>query len=124
MKKGKSFRQAFKHAWEGCRYAFSTQRNFLIHFSLSLLVIFLAFWLRISFERFLFLLLAIIFGLTTEMANTAFEALVDLVTEEWRLKAKIAKDVAAGMMLLAAFGLAVVGTLILLPPLLEKFLLR
>ena len=121
MKKRDSV-SVFKNALRGCLYAFSTQPNFLIHFSISVLVVILASWLQIPFERFLLLVLIIIFGLTIEMANTALKAVVDLVTLRFHPRAKIAKDVAAGMMLLAAFGAAILGTLILLPPLWEKIL--
>jgi undecaprenol kinase/diacylglycerol kinase (ATP) len=110
----------FKNALRGCAYAFSTQPNFLIHLSISVLIIILSFWLQIPFERFLVLILVIIFCLTIEMANTALEAVVDLVTLRFHPQAKIAKDVAAGMMLVAAFGAVILGTLILLPPLWEK----
>lgn len=110
----------FRNAVEGCRFAFKTQRNFRVHLMISFLVFFLAVWLEISFERILLLISAIILGLTVEMANTAFEKTVDLITEEFNPKAKIAKDVSAGMMLLVSVGLAILGALVLLPPLLEK----
>jgi len=116
----KSWKRAFKNAFEGCFNAFTTQRNFIIHLTISLLVIILAWWLKVSFERFLLLVLAIVFGLTIEMVNTAFEKTVDLITEKYHPKAKIVKDLAAGMMLLASLGLAIIGFLILLPPLWQK----
>ena len=116
------WKMTFKNALAGCCYALTTQKNFIVHFVLSLLVVVLAWWLKISFERFLFLLFAILFGLTIEMANTAFEKTVDLITEEWHPKAKIAKDLAGGMVLLASVGLAIIGFLILFPPLWQKFL--
>jgi diacylglycerol kinase len=112
----------FKNAIEGCFYAFQTQKNFQVHFFLSFLVTVLAFWLKIPFERFLLLILAITFGLTMEMANTAFEKTVDLIIEKYHPKAKIAKDVSAGMMLIVSIGLAILGALILLPPLWQKLL--
>ncbi len=56
-------------------------------------------------------------GLTAEMINTSLEAMTDLITKEWRTEAKIAKDVAAGMMLTVAFGAVVVGVLVLGPKL-------
>ena len=111
---------AFKNALEGCFYAFTTQRNFIVHFSLSLVVIILALWLKVSLEKFLFLILAIFLGLTIEMANTSLEKMVDLITEKYHPKAKIVKDVAGGMMLLASLGLAMIGFLILFPPLWQK----
>ena len=57
-----------------------------------------------------------------ELGNTAIEKTVDLVTEKWNHKAKIAKDLSAGMMLLASLGSLLVGALILLPPLIEKII--
>ena len=53
--------------------------------------------------------------LAAEMVNTMVEALVDLVTEEYHPLAKVAKDVAAGVVLLCAIGAAAVGVLIFLP---------
>ncbi|PJE68908.1 diacylglycerol kinase [Candidatus Shapirobacteria bacterium CG10_big_fil_rev_8_21_14_0_10_38_14] len=120
MTKSKNWWVVFKNAFQGVIYAFQTQRNFKIHLFLSFLVVFLAIWLDISKTEFLFLTLAIIFGLTVEMANTAFEKTVDLVIEKYHPQAKIAKDVSAGMMLIASFGLALMGLLILLPPLWQK----
>ncbi len=119
--KSQSWKETFINAANGCYYAFSTQKNFKIHLSVSFLVILLAIWLKISFEEFLLLILAIYLGLTIEMANTAFEKTVDLITEEYRLNAKIAKDVAAGMMLLVSVGLAIIGILIFLPLIWQKF---
>lgn len=49
------------------------------------------------------------------MINTALESMTDLITKEWRQEAKIAKDVAAGMMLLIAMGAVVIGAVIFLP---------
>ena len=70
----------------------------------------------------MFLLLVILFCLTIEIANTVFEKTVDLITDEWNPKAKLAKDLAAGMMLMASIGSLIIGFLILLPPLLAKLL--
>jgi len=112
--------QSFKNAINGLIFAFKTQRNFKVHLVLSFLVLFFSLWLSISLEKFLFLLLAIFLGLTVEMANTAFEKTLDAVNGNYDPKIKIAKDVAAGMMLLMAMGLTLIGLLILLPPFLTK----
>ena len=61
------------------------------------------------------IILAIVFGLGVEMVNTAIEAMTDLITTEWRTEAKIAKDVAAGMMLLTALGTVIVALFIFYP---------
>ena len=57
----------------------------------------------------------IAFGLVCEMINTSLESITDLVTLEWRVKAKIAKDVAAGMMLIYAVGAVLIAIIIFLP---------
>jgi len=113
--------QSFKNAINGLIFAFKTQRNFKVHLVISFLVLIFSLWLSISLEKFLFLLLAIFLGLTVEMANTAFEKTLDAVNGSYDPKIKTAKDVAAGMMLLMAVGLALIGLLILLPPFLTKF---
>ena len=120
IRKNQNIVKAFGNAFRGCCFAFLTQRNFLLHSIVSFLVIVLSIWLQISLEKFLFLFFAIILGLGIEMSNTAFEKTVDLVTEEYNPKAKIAKDVSAGMVLIVSIGLAIVGLLILIPPLLQK----
>lgn len=120
MTKNKNWKTVFENAFEGLIYAFKTQKNFKIHLTLSFLVVFLALWLEISKTEFLFLTLAIFLGFVIEMVNTAFEKTVDLITEKYHSKAKIAKDVSAGMMLIASVGLAFLGILILMPPLWRK----
>jgi diacylglycerol kinase len=118
--KNQNWWQSFKNAINGLVFAFKTQRNFKVHLVISFLVLIFSLWLSISLENFLFLLLAIFLGLTVEMANTAFEKTLDAVNGSYDPKIKIAKDVAAGMMLLMAVGLALIGLLILLPPFLAK----
>jgi len=119
-KKSKNWQIVFENAFNGLLFAFRTQRNFIVHFLISFLVIVIAIWLKITFGRFLILLLLIIFCLVVEMGNTVVEKTVDLITDKWNPKAKIAKDLAAGMMLLASLGAALVGLLIIFPPLWQK----
>ncbi len=113
---------SFKNAFLGLKYAFTSQPNFRVHFTLSLLAILAAFWLQVSYVEITILTLTIVFGLGVEMANTALESITDLVTQEWRQEAKIAKDVSAGMMLLTAIGATFVALLILGPKIAERFL--
>jgi diacylglycerol kinase len=107
----------FHHAWNGIKQAYQ-HYNFKIHLIISAIIIPLALLLQIPILHFSILIVAITFGLVVEMLNTAIEATVDLVTEEWHHKAKIAKDVAAGAMLITAIGSSLLGLLILGPPLL------
>ena len=119
-KKSKNWKMVFKNAFSGLLFAFKTQKNFIVHFIISFLVIATAVWLKVSFGKTLILLLVIIFCLVVEMANTTVEKTVDLITDKWNPKAKIVKDLAAGMMLLASVGAIAVGFLILFPPLWQK----
>jgi len=69
----------------------------------------------------LFLVLAVFLGFTVEMLNTTVEKLVDLITEEYHPTAKIIKDLSAGVMLVVSVGIAVIGFLVLFPPLWQRF---
>lgn len=110
---------SFKHAIDGIIWAFTTQPNFKIHFILASAAILLALFLRITYVEMTILCLTIFFGLGAEMINTAIESMTDLITSEYKQSAKIAKDVAAGMMLLTAIGAVIVAAIIFLPRLLS-----
>lgn len=99
--------KSFRFALEGLRYTVITQRNMRIHFLTALGVLLLSMYLHVSKSEILILFVTIILVLFAELINTAVESVVDLVTEEFHPLAKIAKDVAAGAVLLTA-GLAVI----------------
>jgi len=110
---------SFKYAWQGVRYAFNTQRNFRIHLVLGTLA------MSGSFIFHLKLVEIAVIGITTglvlvmELLNTALEAVVDLtVNKTYHELAKIAKDCAAGAVLISALVALVVAGLLLFPPLL------
>ena len=94
-----------------------TQRNARIHLSLALVAIVLGLWLGLSRIEWAIIVLTIGLVLAAESFNTVAEAAVDLATAEYHPLAKIAKDVAAGAVLLMAITAVVVGLLILGPPL-------
>jgi diacylglycerol kinase len=106
---------SFGYAFEGLRYAWRTQRHLRIHASLAILAIGLGLALTITASEWAALLTVITLVLALELLNTVIEAVVDLVTSEFRPNAKIAKDVAAGAVLLAAAGATAVGAAIFLP---------
>lgn len=110
---------SFKNAFAGLFWAFKTQPNFLIHFTLSALAIIAGVLLQISYLEMTIIVITIILGLSAEMINTSIEAMTDLIKKEYSEEAKIAKDVSAGMMLLTAFGAVFVAGFILLPHLLN-----
>jgi undecaprenol kinase len=71
--------------------------------------------------EFIFILFSIFFVLITEMVNTAIEEMTNLIVNEHRMEAKIAKDVAAASVLLAALFAIIVGIIILIPRLIALF---
>lgn len=111
---------SLKNALSGLKYAFTSQPNFKIHFILSSLVILAGFYLQVSYTQMTILILTIAFGMGAEMINTSLESMTDLITKEWRQNAKIAKDVAAGMMLLTATSAVLIALLILGPKIGER----
>lgn len=111
---------SFRYALEGWLYVLRTQRNAWVHAAATIAVVILAFWLDLGRIDWAILVLAITVVWTAELANTALEALVDLVSPEAHPCAKTAKDAAAGAVLASACGAAIVGVLILGPPLWER----
>ena len=106
---------SIKNAWNGIIWSFRTQPNFKIHLILASISILLGVYFQISHVEMTILILTIVFGLGVEMVNTSIETMTDLITTEWKLEAKIAKDVAAGMMLLTAIGTVLVALFIFYP---------
>jgi len=108
-------RISFANAFAGLVWAIRTQPNFRIHFFLSAFALFLAYFYSITRMEMIVIVFTIVLGLAGEMVNTSLEAMTDLITSEWRKEAKIAKDVAAGMMLLIAIGSVIIAFLIFGP---------
>lgn len=106
---------SFKNAFDGIFWAFRTQPNFKVHITLSLAAILLGLYLKVTFTEITILVLTIVFGLGVEMINTSIEAMTDLISTQHHQSAKIAKDVAAGMVLLTAMGTVIVACFIFLP---------
>lgn len=104
-----------KNAWNGLVYAVSSQPNFRVHLFLSILAIGFGTLLHISFEEWIIVVVTITLGLVIELINTSIEETVDLVTQEYNLFAKRAKDTAAAAMMIYAVGAAILGLLIYFP---------
>ena len=112
-------RKTFGYAFEGILTGIRKERNMRIHTAAMILVVFFGTVLGLSATEWCICL--VLFGLVMglELVNTAVEAVVDLVTEERKPLAKIAKDTAAGAVLIAAIMAAVIGCIIFLPKILE-----
>lgn len=113
-----AFLNSFVYAWHGLIYAVRTQRNARVHMVLGMAAIILGLILRISPVEFAMIFVAITLVFIAEMFNTVAEACIDLVTSEYHPLARIAKDVAAGAVLLNAMLSVVIAVLVFTPHLL------
>ena len=112
-----SFGYAFEGIWTGIR----KERNMKIHCLAIICVTLAGTQLHITATEWCICLLLFALVAALELVNTAVEAVVDLVTEEKKPLAKIAKDTAAGAVLSAAIVSVIIGCIIFLPYLLELF---
>lgn len=110
-----AFLRSFVYAGGGLWYALRTQRNMRVHAALAALAIALGLFLRISPVEWALVFVAIAGVVIMEMINTVVEALVDLASPQLHPLAKIAKDVAAGAVLLNAILAVVIALFVYLP---------
>ena len=104
-----NFLDAWKNAIDGIIYATTTQRNVKIQLVIAVLVVIISLFFDLSRAEFLCFLFTIILILFAEMCNTAIETVVDLYVDVYHPKAKIAKDVAAGGVVITAINALIVG---------------
>ena len=104
--------QSFNWAFEGVIHVLRHERNMRIHFAVATVVLVLAFSYGVTKLELMALLIAISFVLIAEMVNTAVEATIDLATTSFDPLAKVAKDIAAGAVLIAAVNAVVIGYLV------------
>ena len=109
---------SFKYAAAGIAYAFTTQRNFRIHVVIGSLAVGLALLLHLEAVKVAIIVLTIGLVLALELLNTALESAIDLtVKQTFHPLAKIAKDCAAGAVMISALSALAVASSLILPPL-------
>ena len=106
---------SFKYALVGIVSALKEEPNLKFHFFAGLLAIIASAVLNISREDWMIVIFRIGFVISVELTNTAIEAVVDAFTDKEHPGAKLAKDISAGAVLMAALTSAVVGIIIFLP---------
>jgi len=109
------FIASFRHAFRGLWYVMRTQRNARVHVSIAILAMLLGVVLHISAVEFAMVFVAITGVFIAEMFNTVFELCIDLASPDYHPLAKIAKDVAAGAVLLSAMLSVVIGLFVFVP---------
>lgn len=118
MSKIRSLPKSFGYAWQGILTALRREPNFSIHVAIGTTATILAAALKFSPGEWLLLVFTISFVLILELFNTAIEAIVNLVSPEIKPQAKIAKDVSAAAVLIAAFVSILTGFALFLPKIL------
>jgi diacylglycerol kinase len=116
------FKFSFHNAISGIKIALRTQRNLRIHIFIGTFIITLSLLLKIHATEWILLLLTILIVLVTELFNTALEFSIDLISPEFNLLAKKAKDVSAAAVLIAAIFSLVIGFIVFGPKILSLIL--
>ena len=107
-----SLLESFNYAFEGIIHVLRTQRNMRIHFLVAVVVLVAALATGVDKLELIALLIAIAFVLIAEMVNTAIEGAIDVATTSFDPMAKLAKDIAAGAVLIATVVAVAVGYLV------------
>lgn len=121
MDSKRSLIHSFKYAFEGVLFSVRHNRNLRIHIAVAVLVIAASVFFRVNAFEMGILGIMILLVICLEMINSAIEEMVDLIIQEHRQQAKIAKDVSAGMVLVASIGSVIVGILVFAPHIVRFF---
>ncbi len=113
--KTKKIANSFKYAIQGLISSFKSERNMKIHVLIMILVIMFGILLQISIFEWIICILLFGIVIGSELINTAIETVVDMVMPNKNEKAKLAKDVSAGAVLVFAISAAIIGMIIFIP---------
>lgn len=117
------FWKSLKFALAGVWWALTYNQNLRFHFGAAIVVIILSIIFHVNTFEMGILGVMILLVIVTEMINTVIEEMVNLITKEHHEEARIAKDVAAGMVLVCAVGSIIVGFLVFAPHI-EQFFFK
>ncbi|MEI7749896.1 MAG: diacylglycerol kinase family protein [Candidatus Moraniibacteriota bacterium] len=115
------FAKSFRHATDGIRSAFSTERNLRIEFMLGAMSIILSFLLPLSITERAVVFLTIGVILPLEIVNTCFERLMDVLSPQYHESVRVIKDLTAGAVLIASIAATFVGLVIFVPHIIAVF---
>lgn len=111
----KRLTSSLKYAGDGLKYAYKNEQSMTIHIIITLIVIIFGIILNISSYEWIIVVLCIGIMMCFELVNTSIEAAVDLTTNEYNEKAKVAKDVAAAVSVMFSITSIIVGLIIFVP---------
>ena len=118
--KSKKIINSFKYAIQGILTSFKTERTMKIHICIMILVIIVGILFKINKYEWIICVICFAIVIGGELFNTAIETVVDMVMPYKNEKAKLAKDVSAGAVLVLAMGAAIVGFIIFMPKIFLK----
>ena len=107
--------KSFTYAIMGIKSAIKTEQNMKIHLIIMELVVLMGLMFNLSYLEWLVILICFMTVISSELFNTALENVVDLASSKINIKAKLAKDIAAGAVLVNAFFSAIIGLIIFIP---------
>ncbi|MDP4184916.1 MAG: diacylglycerol kinase family protein [Bacteroidota bacterium] len=110
---------SFKYAFTGIYELIKSEPNARIHLAATICAVAAGFFLQISTSEWCFVIFAIAIVFAAEAFNTVFEKLVDHLFKEYHETARLAKDIAAGGVLICAIAAFIVGLIIFLPKVLQ-----
>lgn len=114
----KKFVNSFIYPIKGLKYAYRNEQNLAVDVGITIVVVALGIIFKINLTEWALLSLTVGLVIATELLNTAIEAVVDLVTNEYHPLAKVAKDTAAAAVFIFAIVSIIVGCIIFLPKML------
>ena len=115
----KKFVNSFTYPIKGLKYAYRNEQNLAFDVGIALIVVIAGFLFKVSINEWAMLALTIGMVISLELVNTAIEAVVDLVTEEYHPLAKVAKDTSAAAVFICAIASVIVGLIIFLPKVID-----
>ena len=117
----KKFINSFSYPIKGLKYAYRNEQNLTVDVGISLIVLIAGFIFKLEKYEWLIVVFTIGAVIALELINTAIEAVVDLVTEEYHPLAKVAKDTSAAAVFVFAIIAIIVGIIIFLPKIIGLF---
>lgn len=117
----KRFLKSFKNSIDEIVNAYKNEQSLYIHAGSSILIIIVGILLKISFSEWAILLISLVVVLALELVNTAIEAIVDLITTDYHILAKIAKDSGSAATFVASLATLVICAFIFIPKIIVFF---
>ncbi len=117
----KRFINSWKNSFDGLKYAYTHEQSLLIHIFLTIIVLITGLYFKISYTNWALILFAMSLIIVTELLNTAIEAVVDLVTEEYHPLAKVAKDCASAAVFIVSLVATGMWVYVFLPKIINLF---